>query len=141
MRILCERIVIGDALLNHSKSNGFIRVYRIRPGKGMEMQIVFAIFVILHGLIHMWYVTLSQGWVEFQVEMGWNGRSWLLTDALGEKLSLNIASVLYVLSTLLFIITGVALLAKAPWARVALIVPRSFPQSPSWHSGMGNQTC
>lgn len=88
----------------------------------MEMQIVFAIFVILHGLVHMWYVTLSQGWVEFQVEMGWNGRSWLLTDALGEKLSLNIASVLYVLSTLLFIITGVALLAKAPWARVALIV-------------------
>ena len=86
------------------------------------MQIVFAIFVILHGLVHMWYVTLSQRWVEFQVEMGWNGRSWLFTDALGQKLSLNIASVFYVLSTVLFVITGVALLARAPWARVALIL-------------------
>lgn len=40
-------------------------------------------FVVLHGLVHVWYVTLSQGLVEFQPEMGWSGRSWALSDPLG----------------------------------------------------------
>ena len=86
------------------------------------MQILFAIFVILHGLVHMWYVTLSQGWVKFQTEMGWSGRSWLLANIFEEKISLNIASGFYIFSTVLFVITGIGLLASSSWARVALIM-------------------
>jgi len=86
------------------------------------MQILFAIFVILHGLVHMWYVTLSQGWVKFQTEMGWSGRSWLLANVLEEKISLNIASGFYIFSTVLFVIAGIGLLASSSWARVMLIM-------------------
>jgi hypothetical protein len=31
------------------------------------------VFIVLHGLVHVWYVTLSQRWVEFQPEMVWTG--------------------------------------------------------------------
>lgn len=41
-----------------------------------------AVFLVLHGLVHLWYVVLSQGWVEMEDAMGWNGQSWLLSDQL-----------------------------------------------------------
>jgi hypothetical protein len=41
-------------------------------------------FLALHGLIHLWYVVLSQGWGEVEDGMGWNGHSWLLSPLLSE---------------------------------------------------------
>ena len=43
------------------------------------------LFIVLHGLVHLWYVVLSQKLVAFQPEMGWVGRSWLLTNVLGDS--------------------------------------------------------
>ena len=84
------------------------------------MHTIFAILVILHGLVHMWYVTLSQDWVTFQSEMGWTGHSWLLSNVFGEKTTTLIASTLFILCTILFTISGIGLLAKAGWSRNAL---------------------
>jgi hypothetical protein len=39
------------------------------------LRILFGIFVVLHGLVHLWYVVLSQRLVEFQADMGWTGES------------------------------------------------------------------
>lgn len=29
------------------------------------------LFLVLHGLVHGWYVVLSQGWAEVEDQMGW----------------------------------------------------------------------
>ncbi|HSM23670.1 MAG TPA: hypothetical protein VK856_02280 [Anaerolineaceae bacterium] len=85
------------------------------------MQIVFGIFLILHGLVHMWYVVLSQGWVEFQSEMGWTGISWLLTGTIGNKLTHILASISYSVAAVVFVISAVGLFTKQEWTRTSTI--------------------
>jgi hypothetical protein len=85
------------------------------------MNILIGIIILLHGLVHIWYVTLSQGWVEFQTNMGWIGKSWLLTNMLGNDVSRMVATVLYGLSTIVFLVAGTGLLAKQDWSRMWII--------------------
>jgi hypothetical protein len=85
-------------------------------------RILLGIFIILHGLVHLWYFTLSQRLVPFEPEMGWTGRSWLLTGILGDNTARTIASVLFVLATLGFVAGGVGYLADLAWWRTVLIV-------------------
>lgn len=81
------------------------------------MNIILGIFVILHGLVHAWYITLNQGWVEFQPEMGWTGQSWLLSDILNSGLARGLSTALYSLGGISFVIAGIGLLSKADWTR------------------------
>ena len=34
------------------------------------LRFLIGVFIVLHGLVHLWYVTLSQRLIEFQAEMG-----------------------------------------------------------------------
>lgn len=47
------------------------------------LRISIGIFMLLHGLVHLWYFVMSRGLVELKPEMGWSGKSWLLTNLLG----------------------------------------------------------
>lgn len=76
---------------------------------------LFGFFLVLHGLVHLWYFTLSQGLVEFQTEMGWTGRSWLLSNFLGDSISRSLAGVFYVLATIAFVVSGIGLFTNAEW--------------------------
>jgi hypothetical protein len=78
-------------------------------------RILIGLFIILHGLVHLWYFTLSQGLVEFQTEMGWTGRSWLLSNFLGDSISRSLAGVFYVLATIAFVVSGIGLFTNAEW--------------------------
>lgn len=77
-------------------------------------------FIILHGLVHLWYVTLSQGLVPFKAEMGWSGHSWLFTPTLGAGLTRPLAGVLYIIATAAFVAGGAAWMSQAGWARPLL---------------------
>jgi hypothetical protein len=85
------------------------------------MNIFMGIFVILHGLVHFWFVTLSQGWVEFQADMGWTGESWLLSGILKGDLIRGLASLLYGLGAVTFLVAGAGLLSRHDWSRPWLI--------------------
>jgi hypothetical protein len=85
------------------------------------MQIILGIIVLLHGLVHLWYVILSQGWVKFQADMGWTGQSWLLTNVLGDNFIRVLATTFYSLSTFLFVMAGVGLLFSQGWTRIWMI--------------------
>ena len=86
------------------------------------MNILIGIFILLHGLVHMWYVTLSQGWVAFQSNMGWTGKSWLLTNLLGDQVTRSLATLLYSLSAIVFVAAGVGLMANQEWSRPGLVI-------------------
>ena len=88
--------------------------------------VLFGIFIVLHGLVHLWYAVLSLGLVEFQPEMGWTGESWLLTGLLGESAARSLAGVLYALATILFVAGGVGIFAGAEWWRLLLMAAAIF---------------
>jgi len=57
------------------------------------IRVLSGVFFVLHGLVHLWYVVLSQRLVAFQADMGWTGESWLLTGPLGDVASRWVATV------------------------------------------------
>lgn len=85
------------------------------------LRISMAIFIVLHGLVHLWYVVLSQRLVAFQPEMGWSGHSWLFSSLLGEEPTRTLASVLYALAAIVFIASGVGIFIRAEWWRAVLV--------------------
>lgn len=89
------------------------------------MNIFFGIFLLLHGLVHMWYVTLSQGWVAFQADMGWTGQSWMLSGLFSESVTKWLATLLFVLAAIVFATSGVGKLLNQDWAR-AWIAPAAI---------------
>lgn len=90
------------------------------------MVLIAGIFIIMHGLVHGWYVVLSRGWVEYQPEMGWTGRSWLLSSLLGDGPTRVLASVLYTLAGLALVASGVGLIAGAEWVKPVIIASAAF---------------
>ena len=86
------------------------------------MNIFLGVFLVLHGLVHMWYVTLSQGWVAFQADMGWTGQSWLLSGSLSEGGTKWLATLLYVLTAVAFTVSGAGKMIEQDWARSWIVV-------------------
>jgi len=72
-------------------------------------------FIILHGLVHLWFVVLSQGLIKFEAEMGWSGESWLLSSFMPESATRTLATVLYTLATLGFVAGAVGLFLRQAW--------------------------
>lgn len=84
------------------------------------------LFIVLHGLVHMWYFTLSQRLVEFQPEMGWTGRSWLFSNFFRDSSLRAFASVLYILATVAFVASGIGIFARAEWLRPMILGSAMF---------------
>jgi hypothetical protein len=82
---------------------------------------LFGLFIVLHGLVHLWFVTLSQRLVAFQPEMGWSGTSWIFTNLLGDSTTRLLASGLYMLVTFAFVLSGVGIFIRADWWRLLLM--------------------
>jgi len=86
------------------------------------LQTLTGIFIILHGLVHLWYVVLSLNLVEYQPDMGWTGTSWLLSGILQES-TLRMASAgLFIISTLAFVISGIGIFIDADWLDPVILV-------------------
>jgi hypothetical protein len=83
---------------------------------------IAGLFIVAHGLVHLWMVTLSLKLVPFKPEMGWNGKSWLLTNTLGDSLTRTLAAIMLVIATLGLSVGGVALTAHAKWSHPVLLV-------------------
>ena len=76
------------------------------------LRFLIGLFVILHGLVHLWYFALSRGLVQFQPEMGWSGRSWIFTNLLGDSATRSLASVLYILATIGLVLSGTGIFLR-----------------------------
>lgn len=90
------------------------------------LRFLYGIFVLLHGLVHLWYVTLSQRWVAFQPEMGWTGESWLFSPLLSDGAARGLATGLYSLASLGFVVGGIGVFARQAWWRPAIIGSAAF---------------
>jgi len=73
---------------------------------------LIGVFIILHGLVHAWYVVLSFNLVNFQPDMGWTGKSWLLTPLFGAQTAKSIAGWLFAIAGFGFLLAGVIFLSN-----------------------------
>lgn len=78
------------------------------------MNIAVAIFLILHGLVHLLYLGQSMKWYELGKGMAWPENSWAFSRLFGNKTTRVIASVSCVLAALVFVGGGVLIFAKQP---------------------------
>ena len=84
---------------------------------------LFNVFLILHGLVHLLYFALSRKLFELDKPLaGWPEQSWLFSKFLGVAATRNVASVLYALAIILFVVSGVSgLLRVAAWPSIVVI--------------------
>lgn len=75
-------------------------------------RIIPGIFIILHGLVHIWYVVLSFNLVAFQPDMGWTGNSWLFSSLKSSQGLRVVAGILFIICTILFVVSGITILAN-----------------------------
>ncbi len=87
---------------------------------------LIGLFIVLHGLVHIWYFALSQRLVAFQAEMGWTGRSWIFTNLIGDEITRSLASALYVLATLRLVAGGVGIFIQQNWWRPVFVSSAIF---------------
>jgi len=76
------------------------------------IKILFGIFIILHGLVHMLYFGQSRKLFELQPGMTWPDGSWALSGFLGNDTTRSLTSILLVLIAVILVIGGIGLLAK-----------------------------
>jgi len=90
------------------------------------INILFGIFFVLHGLVHMLYFGQSSRSFELQPGMVWPDGSWAFSRLLGEAGVRNLASVLLALAALGFVIGGIGIFAKQVWWRPAVVAVAVF---------------
>lgn len=84
------------------------------------------LFIILHGLVHLWFVVLSLKLVEFRPEMGWTSRSWIFTPLFGDSFTRQLAAVLYGLAALALVAAGAGAFTRGAWTLPVLLGAGAF---------------
>jgi hypothetical protein len=90
------------------------------------LKLVIGIFMVLHGLVHLFYFGQSQRLFELQADMIWPDGSWAFSKLLGDKATRLLASVACVLAAIGFVAGGVGILLKQGWWRPVLVISAAF---------------
>ena len=85
------------------------------------MIVLYGVFTILHGLVHLFYAGQSARVFELQSGMTWPDRSWLLDGILTEQTGRSIATAGLVASAVIFAAAGLGLFVRGAWWRPVMI--------------------
>jgi len=103
--------------------------------------IVFGIFLLLHGVVHLLYFGHSARYFEIKEGMAWPDGSWALTNVFGQGSTRTVGSVLLVVTAVLFLLAGVSVFLKVDWWLGAVTVAAVFSTVVYlllWDGGMQN---
>ena len=81
------------------------------------IRVLFAVFLVLHGLVHLLYFGHSARYFELQPGLTWPDGAWAFSKILGNEGTRSLASVLLVLIALVFAAGGIGLLVRQTWWR------------------------
>jgi uncharacterized membrane protein YphA (DoxX/SURF4 family) len=79
------------------------------------IKILFGVFFVLHGLVHLLYFGQSAKFFELQPGMVWPDGSWTFSSLLGNATARNLASIFLILAAIGFIASGAGVLLKQGW--------------------------
>jgi len=84
------------------------------------IRIVFGIFLILHGLVHMFYFGHSLRLFELRPGLAWPDGSWAFARLVGDETTRLLAAIFCALAALVFVIGGIGFLARLDWWRLLI---------------------
>lgn len=90
------------------------------------MSIVFGIFLILHGLVHLLYSGQSSRLFELQAGMTWPDGSWAFTGLVRNDTARIVASGVCVLAAVGFVVGGITLFTAQSWWRPVTVAAAAF---------------
>jgi len=90
------------------------------------LAIIFGLFLILHGMVHLLYAGHSWGLFELRPEMTWPKESWLVSNLLGDSSIRLLATTMLVITTLGFVTGGLGLFLQADWWRSVTVISAVF---------------
>jgi hypothetical protein len=85
------------------------------------IRIIFGIFIVLHGLVHLLYLGQSTRIFELQPGMVWPEGAWAFTKLFGNETTRSIANILLILAAVVFIVGGAGVLFKQDWWRAVVV--------------------
>lgn len=90
------------------------------------IRILFGIFVVLHGFVHLLYFGQSARFFEMQPGMVWPDGAWAFSRILGNANTRMLANVVLVLAAVGFVVGGVAVFARQDWWRMVVLSAAIF---------------
>ena len=84
-------------------------------------QILFGVFVLLHGLVHGLYFGHSRRFFELQPGLTWPDGSWAFSGLLGEAGTRNLANVVLIVIAVAMIAGGIGIAVRQEWARTLTV--------------------
>ena len=90
------------------------------------IRVLFGVFMLLHGLVHLLYFGQSARYFELQPGMVWPDGSWAFSRFFGNATTRNLASILLILAAAGFVASGAGIFLKQSWWRPAVIGAATF---------------
>lgn len=84
-------------------------------------RIIFGIFVVLHGLVHLLYFGHSARYFELKPGLTWPEGSWAFSRLLGNEAAGNLASISLILVAIGLIAGGAGILFSQAWWRPVVV--------------------
>jgi len=84
-------------------------------------RIIFGVFIVLHGLVHLLYFGQSARYFELQPGMVWPDGSWAFSRLLGDEATRLLASISCVLAAIGFVTGGTGILVRQNWWRPVVV--------------------
>ena len=89
-------------------------------------RIIFGVFIVLHGLVHLLYLGQSRRLFELQPGMVWPDSSWLFARVLGIEGNRTLAAIFLVWAAIGFVVAGIGIFADQAWLRPVLAGTAAF---------------
>ena len=89
-------------------------------------KILFGIFLILHGMVHLLYAGQSWRLFELQPGMTWPDGAWLFSKLLGDETTRLVGTIALALVTLGLAASGLGLFFRANWWQTVAIASAVF---------------
>ena len=90
------------------------------------IRIIFGVFLVLHGFVHLLYFGQSARYFELQPGMAWPDGAWAFSRLLGNETTRMLASIFLVLAGIGFAAGGVGVIARQAWWRPAVVAVAIF---------------
>jgi hypothetical protein len=104
---------------------GIKRIYQFYRRDSM-LAIIFGIFLILHGMVHLLYAGHSWGLFELRPGMTWPDGTWLFSKLMSTEAIHLLTSIFLVLAGLGFATGGLGLFLRADWWRSMTVILAVF---------------
>lgn len=90
------------------------------------LKLIFGVFLVLHGLVHLLYAGQSRRFFELRPGMTWPDGSWAFSKLVGQEGTRWLAGISYAVAAAGFVAGGIGLLVGQAWWRPVTAASAAF---------------